>query len=238
MSKHKLFSEQEAGEILQRAVRLQEESKSGDYTPGVTEEELRKIAKEAGIDQSCIDRAIAGLDTEEKSTVGLFNMTEEFERVVDGEMDPEDFDTISNMVKRNGRVGLMQVGRTLSGQGMTGVHMVYVNVESRKGRTKLKVKYLPLSAYFIGMHMPIILSFILFANFLESGRVGTGLLAAGGLLGLGWLVFRSLVKSGRRAARALTKRITERIEEEVDPLRENLSQAQPASQEEQSRQTT
>lgn len=48
----RIFSEQEASEILQRAAKLQEEDRESDpaYTPGITAEELERIAHEAGID--------------------------------------------------------------------------------------------------------------------------------------------------------------------------------------------
>ena len=114
MPKKRVFSEQEATEIMQRAVRLQESSQTGDeYTPGVTLEELQRIAEEAGIDTRFLDKAVAGVDTEEKSTIGVFNLAEEFERVVEGEMDPEDFDKILHLVRRSGKGGHV-AGRTHS----------------------------------------------------------------------------------------------------------------------------
>lgn len=238
MANKRVFSEQEAAEIMQRAVRMQETSPKSDYTPGITEDELRKIAIEAGIDAAFIEKAIAGIDTEEKSKTGLFNMTEEFERVVEGEMDPKDFDTILNMVKRSGRAGMMQVGRTLTGQGFTGVHMVTVNVESRKGRTKLKVKYVPFSAYFIGLHLPIIASMGIIGGFAGAGQPWLGVGIAGGLFGIGSLVFSWLVKAGRRAAKKLTGEIAETIRDEVDPLRTNLESSSAKDSEEQEKQTT
>ena len=225
MSNKHVFSEQEAGEILRRAVHLQEKSASSTYTPGITQEELERIANEAGIDAGFLAKAIAGQGDEEKSTTGLFNMTEEFERVVDGEMDPANFDTISNMVKRNGRSGLVQVGRTLAGQGFSGIHMVTVNVEARKGRTKIRVKYLPFSAYFIGLHLPIIASFGLIGGMAGAGMVWLGVGIAATLLAVGGAVFSAIVRAGRKAAKKLTGEIVERVEDETAELRSNLSHA-------------
>ncbi len=223
MPKKRVFSEQEASEIMQRAVRLQESSQAGnEYTPGVTLEELKRIVEEAGIDARFLDKAVAGIDTAEKSTIGVFNLTEEFERVVEGEMDPEDFDKILHLVRKNGTGGLMQVGRTLTGQGTTGVHVVQINVESRNGRTRVKVKYIPVTAYFIGLHLPIILSAVSIAPFIQSGHPWLGVATVTGMLGIGTCVFGWLVKKGRKAAKQLTGKIVEAIEEEVDPLRKNL----------------
>lgn len=223
MSKKRVFSEQEATEIMQRAVRLQESSQSGGgYTPGVTLEELKRIAEEAGIDVQYLDKAVIGIDIEEKSTTGIFNLTEEFERVVEGEMDPEDFDKILHLVRRGGKGGMVQVGRTLTGQGNVGVHVVQINIESRKGRTRVKVKYIPLTAYFIGLHGPIIFSVIALGGLIEGGQPWLGAAVAAGLLGVGGTVFKWLVRTGREAAKKLTGQIVEVIEEEVDPLRQNL----------------
>lgn len=233
MSKKRVFSEQEATEIMQRAVRLQESSKTGDsYLPGVTIDELKRIAEEAGIDLKHIYSAVAGIDTEEKSTKGVFNLTEEFERVVDGEMDPEDFDKILHLVRRSGKGGLMQVGRTVTGQGTVGVHVVQIEVESRHGRTRAKVKYIPLSAYFIGLHMPIILSIVALASQFEAGRPGFGVIGAAAMLGVGTAVFQWLVKAGRRAAKKLTGDIVKVIEQEIDPLRQNLELSTSSATEE------
>ena len=237
MPKKRVFSEQEASEIMQRAVRLQESSKTGDsYTPGITFDELKRIADEAGIDVQFLNKAVTGVDTEEKSTVGVFNLTEEFERVVEGEMDPEDFDKILHLIRKG---GLMQVGRTLTGQGTMGVHVVKIGVESRNGRTRVRVKYIPLSAYFIGLHMPIILSAVAMGQAVQSGLPWMGVAAIVAMLGIGTGVFHWLVKTGRKAAKKLTGQIVEVIEEEVDPLRKNLQASSSATTEdEQMHETT
>ena len=231
MAGKRIFSEKEAAEIMQRAVRMQEASAKGEsYTPGITAEELKKIALEAGIDVSFLDKAITGLDTEEKSTPGIFGLTEEFERVVEGEMNPEDYDKILNLVKPSHQRGISQVGRTLTGIGTVGPHMLHINVESRKGRTKVKIKYTPVFAYLIGLHGPLIGSLIAIGVLSEKGQVLLGVGIAAALLALGGTAFNWLVKAGRRAAKKLTGQIVEAIEEEVDPLRGNLSHSTPVSE--------
>jgi hypothetical protein len=236
MSAKRIFSEQEASEIIQKAVRMQETSGNDQYTPGVTADELRKIAQEAGISAEFIEKAIAGIDIEEKSTLGPFSLTEEFERVVEGEMNPEDYDKILNLVKPNHQRGISQVGRTLTGIGTTGPHMVHINVESRRGRTKVKVKYSPVFAYLIGLHGPLIGSIIALASTAEHGNVLLGVGIAAGLMAVGAGAFNWLVKSGRRAAKKLTGKIVEAIEEEVDPLRSNLSNSSATAQEDREKQ--
>ncbi len=234
MANKRVFSEQEAAEIMQRAVRMQETSPRSDYTPGITEEELRKIALEAGIDATFIEKAIAGIDVVEKSKVGPFNLTEEFTRVVEGEMDPDDFDKILSLFGHTQRNGLKQVGRTLSGQASTGAHMVGLSVESRKGRTKINVKYMPVFAYLIGMHGPFIAGVIALAGLIENGQPWLGMGVAAGLFTVGAIAFKSLVNAGRRAAKKLTGKIVEVVEEETS-LRENLSHAGKEEEREQER---
>ncbi|MCH7903366.1 MAG: hypothetical protein IH944_02235 [Armatimonadetes bacterium] len=225
MSKNRVFSEQEASEIMQRAVRLQESSSTGEgYTPGVTMDELVRIAEEAGIDPKFLERAASGVDTEEKSTQGVFNLSEEFERVVEGEIDPEDFDQILHLVRRSGKGGMSQVGRTLTGMGYVGVHVVHVDVESRKGRTRIKVRSSPLTAYFIALHGPLIGSFLALMFNIDAGRPWLGFAIAVGLMTIGGSVFKSLINAGKRAAKKLTGQIVEVVEEEVDTLRVNLAE--------------
>lgn len=236
MAGKRIFSEQEAAEVMQRAVRLQETSGRDQYTPGVTADELRRIAEEAGISPEFIEKAIAGVDVEEKSTIGPFSLTEEFERVVEGEMNPEDYDKILKLVKPNHQRGISQVGRTLTGIGTTGLHMVHLNVESRNGRTKVRVKYSPFSAYFIGLHGPLVGSIIAIAGAAENGNIWVGVAIAAGLLALGSVAFNWLVKSGRKAAKKLTGKIVEAIEEEVDPLRNNLQSSSANEPQEKERQ--
>ena len=237
MAGKRVFSEKEAAEIMQRAVRMQESSgKGGDYTPGITEEELRKIAVEAGIDPSFLDKAISGIDTQEKSETGLFNLTEEFIRVVEGEISPDDFDKILNLFSHSQKNGLKQVGRTLSGPAIKGTHMMSLNVESRKGRTKINVKYMPVFAYLIGLHGPLITSVILLASQIEGGRpwLGAGLAAA--ILGIGVGVFKALVNAGRKMAKKLTGEIVQVVEYETSELRTNLAHSTESSEVEKEKQ--
>lgn len=224
MESNRVFSEQEAAEILQRAVRLQEHSSQGQsYTPGITAEELRKIAAEAGIDVQFVDKAISGIETEETSKPGPFNLTEEFTRVVEGEIAPEDFDKVMALFTHAQKNGLKQIGRSLSGPTMTGPHMMQLSLESRNGRTKISTKYIPVFAYLMGLHAPLIVSIIIFASQIEGGRPWLGAGLAAGVLGLGVFAFRALVKAGRKAVKTMTGRIADVVQQESDDLRSNLS---------------
>ncbi len=56
------FSEKDVGKIVRRAAELQEKSTgSTAYTPGVSREELERVAREMGIDVGGFDRIAYGL---------------------------------------------------------------------------------------------------------------------------------------------------------------------------------
>ena len=115
----RVFSEEQAADILQRAARLQEAENSGTpYTPGITEAELMRIATEAGIDPSFLGKALDGM-TEPERKERLLKFVNEAVRVVDGELDPEDFDLVvdglpTHSNNKKGRT-LTQIGRQVSG---------------------------------------------------------------------------------------------------------------------------
>ncbi|MEQ1822834.1 MAG: hypothetical protein ABL949_10000 [Fimbriimonadaceae bacterium] len=144
----KLYAESEIGQIMRRAAELQEEGSVEGYVPGVTTDELYRIAKEAGIDPRFLEKAIAegaGRGQVKKSKGGLA----EIERVYPVEIAPENFDVITEYVKplpmttnpKSGAVsgGMSQIGRTLQGQVSAGWANPYIKVTSREGRTRLNV---------------------------------------------------------------------------------------------------
>ena len=92
-----VFSEQEASQILQRAVQLHESQGQADpYTPGITREELDRIAQEVGVSTEFLAQAIKESQSSSHKT-GPLRLTEEFEHVIDGELDPNNFDVIAEV---------------------------------------------------------------------------------------------------------------------------------------------
>ena len=218
MSSRQVFSEQEAAEIMQQAVQLQEHSSQGeDYTPGVTLQELQRIAEEAGLDPSFIEKAISGKPIVE-SEKGVFHFTETFERVIDGEINPDDFDLVLDEMKltgKNNRPGAFQVGRSMTAMAWTGISQAKVEVSARKGRTRLRVHSNAFVAYFIGLHMPLIVGIITMAQMMQSNKV-MGALVGGGIIAAGGLAFKWLLKKGHIAAGKLTEKLTGVIADELD----------------------
>ncbi|HZH98018.1 MAG TPA: hypothetical protein VEX38_03530, partial [Fimbriimonadaceae bacterium] len=195
--KKRIFSEQEVGEIVRRAVQLQEQAKDAElYTPGITREELSRIAREMGIDPKYLEMAIGTSKVSPDPKRGVFNLTQEFERVVDGELKQEDFDLLLEHVRaRPGPHGpsIAQIGRTLSGRSTKGIFSSIIDVTSRKGRTKISVRSSPVFAYLVALHPAVIGSIIAMAAFGEQGSISAGIATAAGLLTVGGIAFKELV---------------------------------------------
>ncbi len=219
----RVFSEKEASEIVRRAAQLHEQAleSASPYKPGVTREELERIAIEVGIDPTYIERAILE-GSRPESRKGPLHLTEEFERVIEGELDPNDFDVGTNalrvMHRHQGR-GAAQVGRSLNATSWTGVSQANVHVSSRNGRTRLNVKSNALFAWLFALHPAFILSIIAIGATSEAGLIWLGLGIVGALALAGWAGFRTLLKTGHKRAGELTDRLAAVIADE------NASQA-------------
>jgi hypothetical protein len=227
MNENRVFSEEEVAEIMRRAVTLQEQTKHGaaEYRPGVTQAELQRAAKEMGVDPAFLEQAIRekleGVPTKQRGILP------EEQRVVEGELDPEDFDIILSQVKNiSGRRPITQVGRTLRGRAFTGSGLAELEVTSRNGRTKISVKpTFILEA--LGMFYPaFIVTLITNANLAGGGSPLTALAATTGAFGLAALGFRAWLSKSRAAATKLADKLQDSVTEHIaseSPLRERLS---------------
>lgn len=222
MERKHTYSEKEAAELLQRAARLQESVAERDYTPGVSFEELQRIAHEAGIDPKYLDQAVQVQSSEPKQA--FFGMVEEYDKVIEGELDPDDFDAILEVfgvgMKRQ---QMRQVGRSLIGQTTAGLSMVHLEVSSRNGRTRIRGKSTPFIAYFATLHWMGILGIILGASTGESSGAVAGMAVGLTLLIAGLLSFYLLGKASTRSARTLVGKVEERVHELVQPVKPPVS---------------
>jgi hypothetical protein len=234
MPPEEVFSEQQVSDILRRAAELMEKS-AGGYTPGITREELERIAKEVGVDPKFLELAICeqGQSTSKK---GPLHLTEEFERVIEGELDPADYDILAEHIKPLGNAGqpaMAQIGRSLQASAWTGVSQAKVTVNSRNGRTRLTVKSTPLFAFLMGAYPAVMGSIISAASLSEAGYIGWGIAAAAAFVAVGATAFSFLLKHGHEKARDLTEKLRGRISEEMAnriespaslPMNENLEE--------------
>ena len=138
-----VFSENEASEIVRLAVELQESSSelAHSYTPGITLDELRRVAAEVGVTEHFLEEALRRKGKAAPAThADPFKGT--YEKVIEGELRPEEFDILLDEFKSIPNVpGPNQVGRTLRGKTVVGATQADVTITSRNGRTRLKIDY-------------------------------------------------------------------------------------------------
>ncbi|HTQ11496.1 MAG TPA: hypothetical protein VMI31_15635 [Fimbriimonadaceae bacterium] len=212
-SERKVFSEQEVTALVKRAVELQENAGKESYTPGVTPEELSRIAGELGIEPRFLQQAIDEATSTKPAPPG-FHLTEEFERVVDTELSPEDYDVLLRHLRPVGNHrGFTQVGRTLSGQTWTGCSMANVEITSKKGRTRVRTKSNGWFAWLVSLHPATIASFVLLASLGSEGQIWMALGLTLLIMSVAFLAFRELVKIGHRATERLTNTLAGAVAE-------------------------
>lgn len=214
--------------MVRRAIELQEQASQESYTPGVTDTELQRIAGELGIDPKYLELAINEANTTE-SKKGPMHLTEEFEKVVDFELAPEDYDVLlAHLRPVNNRGSIQQVGRTLSGQTWTGCSMARVEVTSKKGRTRINVKSNALFAWLTTIHPATMASILLLGIMGERGHIWMALAIVAAVWLVASIAFSALLKNGHKAARRLTEKLAESVAEAAPDIRENLAKAAPA----------
>lgn len=212
-----VFSEQEASQILQRAVQLHESQGQADpYTPGITREELDRIAQEVGVSTEFLAQAIKESQSSSHKT-GPLRLTEEFEHVIDGELDPKNFDVIAEVAGGGmGQRGLRQIGRSVEGMVGTGPTLSKLNVSSRHGRTKIHVNSTPFGAIMLGLYPCFIAGLMSSIGLAGSGH-GSAAIATGlGFTVLGSGLFTVLLRKGHQAAQRLVEKVRSRVEEETN----------------------
>lgn len=208
-----LFSEDETTQIVKRAAQLQEEAQLGSYTPGVTEEELERIASEMGVNPEYLRKAIEEQRnrTEEPQKAGPFTKLV-YERVIDGEIAPEDFDLLQSLPISPSHNHLMsQIGRTFQSTSMAGTNQVRTTITSREGRTRVRIESRPILSIVFGFEL--ILFGIVFGAIASvagplAGALTFASLTAGGLA----LLFRG-PKWGAKRSSELFGEICRRIGE-------------------------
>jgi hypothetical protein len=214
MTSNRVFSEQEATKIIQRAVELSEESATPKYKAGVTREELERIASEVGVTADALARAIseAGQSVPAKSPLGL---SQEFERVVEGELDPDQYDLVIEGLKPIGNArhpSVAQVGRTLSMSAWTGIGHAKVDLTSRNGRTRVKVRSNAFVQFMMTLYPALLAGFAAAGAFGERGMGWVGAGVAAVALAIGSTLFGILTKKGHEKAELLADDLRTRIE--------------------------
>lgn len=202
-----VFSEKEVSDILQKAVRLQEEGGGSEYTPGVTYDELVRIAVEAGIDKDCLLKAIES-PAEPGPKQSLFNLIEEQDKVLDGELDVEGLGELMDQVRELVKLQRAQTfGKSIEAQAWRGGICGTLKVSSKRGRTRISFRQIPFVAYFTGLHLPLILSIPTAITLGVTGHALAAVLVPLAMLAAGGSVFYLVAQAGKRKARELFTKI-------------------------------
>lgn len=202
-----VFSEKEVSDILQTAVRLQEEAGGAEYTPGVSYDELVRIAVEAGIGKEYLQKA---LDSPPSAAPkhSLFNLIEEQDKVLEGELDADGLGEFMDQVRELVRLQRAQTfGKSIEAQASRGGVFGTLKVSSKRGRTRISLRQVPFIAYFAGLHVPLIASIPLAAGLMAHGNVLAGILVPLALLTAGGSIFYMVAQAGKRKARELFTKI-------------------------------
>jgi len=202
-----VFSEQEVSQILQHAVRLQEEAEGSEYTPGVTYDELVRIADEAGIDRSCLERALAAPQTTVPKH-SLFNLIEEQDKVLEGELDDDGLSELMDQVRRLVKLNRAQTfGKSIEAEAFGGGVCGTLKVSSKRGRTRIGLRQTPFIAYFAGLHVPLVASIPVALGLGFHGNLLAAVLVPLAMLTAGGSVFYAVAQAGKRKARELFAKI-------------------------------
>lgn len=210
-----VFSEQQVQEILKRAVQLHEDSQSTTYTAGITLEELNRIAEELGVSPTYLEQAIR--ESKVPEVKAKISLVKEFEEVVDGEIDPDNFDVLTPLFRTvHSQNAPRQVGRSLQAQSWSGIGYASVDVTSRNGRTKIRARSLPLGPFLLGAYPAFIAAIVTTAALGKSGMAGTyAPFIWGGALLAGGAAFRALLTKSQQGVANLVKKIKETVIENV-----------------------
>jgi len=207
------FSEKQAAEILQRAAKLQEAAEDGSaYTPGVSLEELHKIAMEAGIDPKFLEVAMEAPESPEKRS-WFSGLIQDYDRVLEGEIAPEDFDEVVQTLGPASRGGIRQIGRSLTGQVGAGFGLVRLDVTSKRGRTRIRAKAWPFVAFMTTMYPALIFSLV--GGAIAGGRStpAFGLAVAAGIIAFGASLFMPAAAASARSGKKLVDKVEDNIRE-------------------------
>ena len=141
----RVYNEKEIQALLRQAAALQAARR--DFTTGLTLEEIRRVAEDAGIDPHFVEQAALGAPLPRREQKGGFwggAYKLEAERVVGHEVDAEEWGEMVHEIRRAfGTTGdVREVGRGfewLYGYPQYGSSYIYghVSVTPRRGRTRL-----------------------------------------------------------------------------------------------------
>lgn len=225
------FSEEQVSEIIRRAAEISGTSVGADHS-GVTEPELRRIAREIGLDDDAVDAAMRETGAMvSNDTGGALTYERSFERRIDGEVGEEAYATlVEHFVPEWGiGRGTSKIGNLLTYRSMVGINSCQVSVSQKAGRTTLKVTssaWVSIMATFLPATLLSITAGILLFNSMDA-RLLDKVEVFAALLAVIWAAAVigniKLVKFSNKKVGRLVDAAAEDLAESADHLRSRLS---------------
>ncbi|MEI8281973.1 MAG: hypothetical protein WCG75_06180 [Armatimonadota bacterium] len=192
MSSERLYTEAEAVEIIQRAL---SDPASESPTNSLTQNDLWRIAEEAGATRSQFESALATTVSKvsvepSKGSMGTTN----YSCVIAGELTPDDFIVIEEQIPETfGGKFVKQEERTMKVRVDKGSAIVVAIVSTRKGQTSIRVTASHFMAVMAGFLVWILFSFVGFLVMISNNSQTA------------WLVFALALFAGTVTGMTLAK---------------------------------
>ena len=219
MADERRYSEEEGVEIIQRALNS---SESDSSVSGLTQNDLWRIAEEAGASREQFDAALASTVSKKPMTPfkgrGGFS---QYSTIIDGELTPDDFIILNENLPG---MGVSQVGRVMTVRADSMTAMILGSIASRKGQTMVKVLVTPMGA------IPAIffcLFFALFSGFIAlfSGNGRTAMLLVILAPFLSCFIAIKLNQKAKKSAQDFFDLLTKVVSEAMPQLGPDLNSA-------------
>ena len=207
----KVYSEQEASEIVRRAAELAEAKASNAYRSGITRDELERIASEMGVPLDALDQAISESHEPEK-TKRRFAFNTKVESVLDFEANEEDLGTILDKVHSMRRHAVVLTSKRLDMVSMCGTMRTRITAVSKNGRTRLTLDGKGLTVFMLSAYPILIFGFTFIARMSQFG-FGAAILGAAALVSLALAAFWVGMQFSVKRLHALADEIKETLEE-------------------------
>ena len=226
----KVYSEQEASEIVRRAAELAEAKTANSYKSGITRDELERIASEMGVPLDALDQAI---DESKEPAVGKrrFAFNTKVESVLDFEANEDDLGAVLDMVNPMRRHAVVLTGKRLELVTMCGMMRTRISASCKNGRTRLSLDGKGITVFMFTAYPILIFGFSLVVNGLA--RVGpvVPVLGAIGLVTIALAAFWAGMQFSIRKLHDLSERIRNCLEKshsETTDLRKELTKSASA----------
>ncbi|MFN3963218.1 MAG: hypothetical protein ACK4NQ_09605 [Fimbriimonadaceae bacterium] len=162
-----------------------------------------------------------------------------FERVVEGEIEPENFDLVIEDVKAvprqhkgGSQAGIEPIGCRIFGNVMCGPAIGKMNITSRNGRTRIEIRTGAFFPLFLSLYPTFIISLVSIAITAEKGAPLIGAAIAAALLTGAFPLAKYLLKRGHKAGEELADNLSAKAQEAVDlqnsELQKRLANSTPA----------